>query len=218
MSSAPGSSFRFWVLVAMLVATGLFLHSRTRPETLPPRQPLEKLPLHIGQWVGQETSLSAEVLKVLGDGEFLLRIYRSVHEQAHIDLFVAFFPSQRAGDTIHSPQNCLPGAGWEPVESARVALPSADGSTAIVNRYVIAKGLDRQLVLYWYQAHGRIVASEYWAKFWLVADAIRMNRSDGSLVRVITPLGREESPESGQKRILEFVSHISPALDAFIPR
>jgi EpsI family protein len=86
-----------------------------------------------------------------------------------------------------------------------------------VNRYVIAKGLDRKLVLYWYQAHGRVVASEYWAKFYLVADAIRMNRSDGALVRIITAVDRNEDIEHAQQRAVEFAQVILPSLDSCIP-
>jgi EpsI family protein len=87
-----------------------------------------------------------------------------------------------------------------------------------VNHYVLAKGLDRLLALYWYQAHGRVVASEYWAKFYLVADAIRMNRSDGALVRVMTPIAQNESLTSAEKRGVAFVQDVLPLLDRYIPR
>src|SRR5437764_9538068 len=113
---------------------------------------------------------------------------------------MAYFPTQRTGSTIHSPQNCLPGSGWVPVEFSRVEVPLRGSDNIRVNRYVIGKGLDRMLVIYWYQAHGRVVASEYWAKFYLVEDAIRMNRSDGALVRLMTPIGQNESAASAQQR------------------
>jgi EpsI family protein len=87
-----------------------------------------------------------------------------------------------------------------------------------VNRYVIAKGDSRQVVLYWYWAHDRGVASEYWAKYYLVADSIRMNRSDGSLVRVTTPLLADETPDAAQQRLLPFVAEIIPKLQTYIPR
>ncbi len=218
MNARVSLAIRFWLFAGLLAGTALFLHSRSRPEANPPRLPLTMFPLTLGPWTGNTLTLDDEILRVLGDGEFLVRIYRSRQHPAHVDFFLAYFPSQRAGDTIHSPQNCLPGAGWEPVESMRIPLSRSDGGTVLVNRYVIAKGLDRQLVFYWYQAHGRVVASEYWAKFWLVADAIRMNRSDGALVRVITPLAAEESIEYGQKRALEFISEVAPHLDVHIPR
>ena len=162
--------------------------------------------------------ISEETRKILGDGEFLHRVYRSSQDEPAVEFFLAFFPSQRTGSSIHSPKNCLPGAGWVPVESSHIPLRDSDGKTISVNRFIIARGPDRQLVLYWYQSHGRVVASEYWAKFYLVADAIHLNRSDGSLVRVITPLTRSESLESGQQRAVEFAQAILPVLDNYIPR
>ena len=92
---------------------------------------------------------------VLGAGDFLLRVYQdSSRRQPYVDLFLAYFPSQRTGDTIHSPKHCLPGSGWLPVESSRVTLALPGHSPFLANRYVIAKGTDRQLVLYWYLAPG----------------------------------------------------------------
>jgi EpsI family protein len=148
-----------------------------------------------------------------------LRVYRDSAEQLpYIDLFVAYFPSQRAGDTIHSPKNCLPGAGWAPVQSERISLSIAGHAPFDANRYLIAKGDSRQLVLYWYWAHDRGVASEYWAKYYLVADSIKMNRSDGALVRVTTPLKVGETVEAAQQRIMPFVSELVPQLNTYIPR
>lgn len=129
-----------------------------------------------------------DVLQVLGRGQFLNRIYQQTVGGPDVFFFIAYFPSQRTGDTIHSPKNCIPGAGWAPIESTRISISaSSSGALAIqANRYVIAKGLDRELVLYWYQAHGRVVASEYWAKVFLITDAVRTNRSDGALIRIVT--------------------------------
>ena len=208
---------RFLIVVLLIMGTVAYLHSRSRPETLPARQPLNSFPFQLGSWSGRDVPISEEALSVLGAGEFLLRIYQNPQERHYVDFFVAFFPSQRAGDTIHSPQNCLPGAGWEPLEAAKFHVPGPQDEDLIVNRYLIAKGLERQVVFYWYQAHGRVVASEYWAKYYLVADAIRMNRTDGALVRVVTPLDRYESVDQGQKRAMEFMGQILPGLGKYIP-
>ncbi len=211
------SWLRFLLAAALLVAAGLFLQARGRPEVLPTREALTLFPKQVGEWVGQDVRFSPQVLEVLGPGEFLDRVYYRTPKEPYVDLFLAYFPSQRAGDTIHSPQNCLPGAGWTPIEFSRLVLERPGGSPIPVNRYVIAKGSDRLLVLYWYQAHSRVVASEYWAKFYLVADAIRLNRTDGALVRVITPVGRGESEKSAQSRAVEFAQQMLPALDRYIP-
>jgi len=204
-------------VVVLLAGAGLFLHSRSQPELLPPHNPLASFPSRVGDWQGRDLVLSPNIRQVLGEGDFLVRVYGRGPDEPYLDLFLAFFPSQRAGSTIHSPQNCLPGAGWLPVESGKIKLLRPDGKTITVNRYLIGKGLERRLVLYWYQAHGRVVASEYWAKFYLVADAIRMNRSDGALVRITTPVAPQESVESGERRAVEFAQQILPTLDDYFP-
>src|SRR5262249_2920185 len=148
----------------------------------------------LGSWAGSDVPIAKDVLEVLGPGDFLLRIYQNQSAGIpYVDLFVAYFPSQRTGDTIHSPKHCLPGAGWLPVESSRIILSLLGMRSFPANRYVIAKGTDRELVIYWYWAHNRGIASEYWAKLYLVADSMRLNRSDGSLIRVTTPLRPGES-------------------------
>jgi EpsI family protein len=218
MSGQANSWMRFLLALALIGGTGLLLRARNRGEGLPPRQPLSTFPVRVGEWTGSDVVLQQDVLRVLGDGEFLERTYFRSFQEPPIDLFLAFFPSQRTGSTIHSPQNCLPGAGWAPLASDRSRLASPTGQTITVNRYLIGKGLDRQVVLYWYQSHGRAVASEYWAKFYLVTDAVRMNRSDAALVRVLTPLSSGESFGAGEKRASEFVYQILPGLDRYIPR
>jgi EpsI family protein len=156
---------------------------------------------------------------VLGPGDFLLRDYNLADKsQPPVNLFIAYFPSQRAGDTIHSPQNCLPGAGWTPVDSTRITLSLPGHAPFPAKRYVIAKGDSRALVLYWYWAHDRGVASEYWAKFYLVGDSIRMNRSDGGLVRIVTPMSPGESAADAEQRILPIAAKVVPLLGTYIPR
>jgi EpsI family protein len=207
------------VAAALLALTAIFLHARNRNEVLPAREPLAALPTQLGDWTGTDVPIPDDIREVLGPGDFLLRIYRNSSAAAsHVDAFIAYFPSQRAGDTIHSPKNCLPGAGWSPVESSRVRITLPDQRVIPANRYVIAKGSDRQLVLYWYWAHDRAVASEYWAKYYLVADSIRMNRSDGSLVRITTPLRLGESTDTAQDRLLSFAGNLVPLLDNYIPK
>jgi EpsI family protein len=213
------SHSRFAVVAVLLAATALFLHARSRNEVLPAREPLADFPHQLGEWTGTDVTIQQEVLDVLGAGDFLLRVYQdSSRRQPYVDLFLAYFPSQRTGDTIHSPKHCLPGSGWLPVESTRVTLSLPGRSPFLANRYVIAKGTDRQLVLYWYLAHDRAVASEYWAKFYLVADSIRLSRSDGSLVRVTTPLRPGETTDAAQARLISFADKFSPLLNQYVPR
>ncbi len=213
------SSARFLIAAVLLAVTAIFLQARSRNELVPVRQPLKAFPQQLGEWTGTDVAIPQDVLDVLGQGDFLLRVYQDDSGRSpEVDLFLAYFSSQRAGDTIHSPKNCLPGAGWSPVEASRISISSPGRAPFPANRYIIAKGAERQLVLYRYWAHDRAVASEYLAKFYLVADSIRMNRSDGSLVRVTTPLRSEESADAALDRLLAFAGKVVPVLNSFVPR
>jgi EpsI family protein len=214
-----GTSSRLLVAAALLAGTALFLQAHSGGEIFPSRRPLASLPETLGPWSGTDIEISQEVRDILGNGEFVQRVYQSsAPAEPTVDLFVAYFPTQRAGDTIHSPKHCLPGAGWLPVASARSSITPAGRPPFDVNRYIVGKGTERQLVLYWYWAHDRAVASEYWAKFYLVADSIRMNRSDGALVRVNTPIAHGETQEQAQQRLMSLLDPLLPLLDQYIPR
>ena len=212
-------SARFLIAAALLAVTAIFLHARGQNELVPVRQPLKAFPQQLGEWSGRDVAIPRDALDVLGQGDFLLRVYQDDSgRNPDVDLFLAYFPSQRTGDTIHSPKHCLPGAGWSPIEASRISISSPGRAPFLANRYIIGKGAERQLVLYWYWAHDRAVASEYLAKFYLVADSIRMNRSDGSLVRVTTPLRSGESADAALDRLLAFAGKAVPVLNSFVPR
>ena len=213
------SHWRFAVVALLLAGTAILLQARNRVENVPPHPALASFPHQLGEWTGTDVTISQGVLEILGAGDFLLRVYQNDSApQPYVDLFMAYFPSQRTGDTIHSPRNCLPGTGWAPVESSRISLALPGHAPFPANRYVVAQGDDQRLVLYWYWAHDRGLASEYWAKFFLVADAIRLNRSDGSMVRITTPLLHSEPIESAQQRLLSLAGNVTPLLNQFVPR
>lgn len=204
------------VLVLLLSAVA-FLHSRAHPELEIEREPFTAFPPSFNGWSGHDLEIEPAVMEVLRADDAMVRLYFPNDGRPPVDLYMAYFKSQRTGATIHSPQNCLPGAGWAPVESGRLVIDGLDGEPITVNRFRIAKGMDQRLVLYWYQSHGRVVASEYWAKFFLVADAIRLNRTDGALVRVTTPIAQGETPAEAESRLIEFVRHTVRELPRFIP-
>jgi EpsI family protein len=208
---------RFLAMVFVLSVVVLALQARGTTEVLPPRQPLAYFPMQLHLWRGKDVPLDAETLQVLGPGEFLSRDYRRSSMEPPVNLFIAYFPSQRTGDTIHSPKNCLPGSGWVPLTSDYISLRNVDGSQFPVNHYWIGKGMDQNVVLYWYQAHGRTTPSEYWAKAYLVGDAIRINRTDGALVRVVSPVG-EDGHEGAEARAITFAEETVPLLQTYIPR
>jgi EpsI family protein len=180
------------------------------------------MPLNIGPWAAHDIPLTDDTLEVLGKGDFLNRIYTfeppdGSTRQPPISLFIGYFASQRTGQTMHSPQNCLPGAGWTFDSQTYTDIQDTNGKTYKVGEYVIGNGDIKQFVIYWYQAHGRSIPNEYMAKGYMVADAIRMNRTDGALVRVITQLMPSESLESAKERAIRFTQQMAPNLPRFIP-
>lgn len=211
------NDLRYWAAALLLAATVLLL--QTRPDTgkNPPSLPLAQFPSVIGGWSGTNQPIDQETLAVLGAGEFLSRIYARNAQSLSIGLFIGYFPTQRTGQTIHSPKHCLPGAGWSFESSHYVTLTDAEGKPHRVGEYIISNGEARQFVIYWYQAHGRSVANEYMAKLYMIADAIRMNRTDGALIRVITPIAPGEGLPAAKTRAEEFTRQLAPLLPRFIP-
>jgi EpsI family protein len=213
MLNSPGAA-RLWITSGVLVAAFLLLHTVSHGEAVVPHQPLRDLPYILGSWMGKEQPLTEQILQAVGVSDYANRIYFS-QKEGFAQLYVGYYASQRTGDTIHSPKNCLPGAGWDPIQSGYAKLSVGGGRQIVVNEYVIQQGLDKQLVFYWYQGRGRVIASEYSGKFWMVADAISRNRTDGALVRLITPMNDGEEP--ARTRLESFTQLIFPRLDAIIP-
>ncbi|HEU5401606.1 MAG TPA: EpsI family protein [Terriglobales bacterium] len=217
MTSPVLSTARVLLVAAVLLPTAVLLQARGRVEVRPEAADLHTLPLGIAGWQGKDMEISPEIIDTLGKGEFLSRLYVNTTVPP-IDLFIAYYNSQRSGDTIHSPKNCLPGSGWTPLQADRVLIPVTSTQSIRVNRYIVARGDARQLVLYWYQAHGRVTASEYTAKLLLVSDSIRMNRSDGGMVRLVTPIPPEETVAQSQARAVDFARALFPMLNNYIPQ
>jgi exosortase D (VPLPA-CTERM-specific) len=208
---------RFGIVAVLMLSTAIVLHASK--EVIPNYDPPSLIPSQIDGWRGIDEVIDRQTLDILGPGEYLVRDYENTAQpQPPVNLYIAYFPSQKAGDTIHSPDHCLPGAGWIPISREVIDLRLPDGTLFPANRYVVSKLGDRQIVLYWFQAHGRALANEYWAKYYLVSDAVRMNRSDGALVRLMTPMLDGESPNAAQERMMKLGSKFLPLLDSYIPR
>ena len=211
-----------WTAVLLLVLTAVLLHVRGDVDKVPPSQPLASLPMNLGPYAATEYPLDAEVLSVLGKGIFLNRVYNPIYPAATTDpapvgLFIGYFPTQRTGQAIHSPQHCLPGAGWTFESSGTTNFTDSMGKPYTVGDYLISDGKTRQEVLYWYRSHGRSIASDYAAKLYTLADSIRYNRTDAALVRVITPLVNGEPRAAAHDRAIAFARQMAPLLPAYIP-
>ena len=178
---------RALVVVVLLIAAGVYGSRAGSAEAVVPREPLAALPFQLGDWQGYDAApFAGDLLAELGVDDYLNRQYVQ-QGSGPVGVYVGYYASQRQGDTIHSPQNCLPGAGWRPVESGVANVPVGDHAIR-VNQYVIQRGLDRQVVLYWYQGRGRVIANEYHNKAYLMFDSVRLHRSNGGLVRLIAPI------------------------------
>ncbi len=217
-------SAKLIVVTALLTSTLAVLSLRSDEDRVPPHSPLWQLPQIMGAWRSRDIALDPEVLQVLGDGQFLNRIYTEPASATTasipagpVGLFIGYFPTQRTGQAIHSPQNCLPGAGWTFLSAHPIVLKDGNGHSNDVGEYLITDGTVKQEVLYWYRAHGRSISNEYRAKFYMIADALRYNRTDGALVRVITPLQPGESEQQAHNRAVKFAGDLAPLLPAYIP-
>ena len=208
---------RFWVVIVLLVVTAVVVFRRGNSESIVPSEPLSAVPDTIAGLTGVDAPIDQEQLDILGKGDFLSRVYTEGGRSRPVGLFIAYFASQRTGATMHSPRNCLPGSGWSFESSQYVTIKDVGGNPHRVGEYIIANGNNRQFVIYWYQAHGRSIANEYQAKVYLVSDAIRMNRTDGALVRVITPVYSDTGVEAAKERAEGFVGELMPQLPRFIP-
>jgi EpsI family protein len=210
---------RAYLAAAVLLVSGLVFSRSLHAEAPPPRTAFAAFPRSVGPWtMVRSDPFTPDVLKVLAADDYMNRLYTAGAQRAAF-IYAGYYVSQRQGDTIHSPLNCLPGSGWEVAEKSRATLDVGGGRTAEVNDFIIERGIERQAVVYWYQSHGRIIASEYWGKTFLVWDAMRMNRSDGSLVRVIVPAGTGDAGVVAAARAdaRAFAARVVPMLSTYIP-
>jgi EpsI family protein len=155
-------------------------------------EPLSRFPTELGPYAMRSSqTITEEVQRVLHADDYLVRTYTTA-DGKRADLFIAYYKAQEAGESMHSPKNCLPGSGWEPVLNDRITI-NAPGGPVEVNRYVVEKGSQRSLILYWYHSGRRVYASEIWGKAYLIADSARTGRRDGAIARVVVPMRRDEN-------------------------
>jgi EpsI family protein len=207
-------SRRLAIVAAGLMLTFGLLRLAAATEINPAADRLRALPDQLGPWRATETfRLDRDTENILQADDYVLRTYsRGI---APVALFVAFYGSQRAGRTIHSPLNCLPGTGWEWIERQRATVRAQDGVDIAVNRNIARKDAQDLLVYYWYQSRGRVVASDYANKLFLVGDALARHRSDGALVRVTADAATGNG--AAAREAAAFIQTIYPALTAHLP-
>ncbi len=203
--------------LALVIQAGLF-YATSRAENVPSMRPLHDFPRELSGWtMAQEGYVDDETQAILQADDTLTRSYYSPKFQLVSNLFVAFFKTQRTGKAPHSPKNCLPGTGWEREREDYLDVTIPGMTEPIqVNRFIVSKGEEKSLVLYWYQTENRVIANEYRAKLRTVEDAIRYNRTDTALVRVVVPVIAGDDA-AAQQEAVEFVQSFFIPLRKYLP-
>jgi EpsI family protein len=208
---------KFIIVILVLLAAAALNHSLSKPDISLPRKSLAEFPKELGDWaVVSEQKIEGRSMEILQVDDYIMRNYRNSKGEI-IGLYIGYFKSQREGKGIHTPRHCLPGAGWVPLntEVYWMAVPSHNPEIVPVNKFIMGKGLDRQLFLFWYHGRGRIYASEYWNKIYRVWDGLTKKRTDGALVRVNNFI--VENAESALKTQSDFIQLFLPLLKEYIP-
>lgn len=204
------------LIVVMVVGGVLVNWFVTRADELPERTPLTQLTKTLGTWTqrGNEIKFDEGIEAVLRTSDYTMREYTSPEGRVG-NIYVGYYASQRSGATYHSPQNCLPGAGWVMKDPQLVKIELSDGRSFNANRYIIQNGIYNEVMIYWYQGRGRFEPSEYSDKFNTIFDSITRKRSDGALVRVMTSVGTDEA--AGLAAAADLASHLAESLPSFVP-
>ena len=207
---------RLAVSAAVLVAALLVVQLRPASEAVPMRRPFESFPQTIGNWKGQDDMvLDAQALRMLKSSDYVMRRYVDATGNSAW-LYMAYWQSQRRGADIHSPKNCLPGGGWEPIETKRLTIPVSGATGSItVNSYLIQKDRQLQVVIYWFQAQGAAVASELAAKVQMVRSAVLRNRTDGAIIRISSPVSG--TVQDTTDRLVAYIQSLHPILGTYLP-
>jgi exosortase D (VPLPA-CTERM-specific) len=191
-----------------------------RAEVQPGRGDFTEFPLQLGPWRGRREALEAMYLDALKLDDYLLADFVSSDAAvAPVNLYVAYYASQRTGEAAHSPRSCLPGGGWQILAFAQhdVSGVTFNGAPLRVNRVIVQRGTDRQLIYYWFQERGRDLTNEYLVKWYLLEDALLRNRTDGALVRLVTPMLQSESASAADATLAQFAGRALPALRTYLP-
>ena len=206
------------LLTLLLLVQASLIGFLAPAERVPLSRPLTEIPKVLNGWkmYGVEGVIEPEIMNLLKADDTLSRVYVDPATSDYASLFIAFFKSQRAGAAPHSPKVCLPGSGWVPTISDTLAITIPNRPPPIyVNRYIVSKGQDRSLVIYWYQSPYRVIAGEFTAKFYTIVDGLRYHRSDTSLVRVIVPI--RDSEAAAEATAVRFIQTIFNPVRAFLP-
>jgi len=200
--------------LALLFGTGLI---DQRAEIVPSHTPFAQFPLMVGDWHGRQTGLNPDVLQALQLSDYLLADYRRQGERQPVNFYMAYYASQRVGSSAHSPSNCLPGGGWQILSRTDKTIDLPRGGHITVSRLLVRNGEETDLTYYWFDERGRDITEQYGAKWYLLWDSITMHRTDGALIRLMTPVGDTENEAAADARLTNFLTLIFPNISHFVP-
>jgi EpsI family protein len=207
---------RYVFMLVLMTAAAILSVAVRHGKAVPLRRSLEEFPFQIGEWKGVDQGrFPDEVMKVLQASDYTSRRYKR-KDGAVVDLYIGYYQQQRAGESMHSPKNCLPSSGYEVLNAERAMLDIPQVNKKIeVNHFVVESDTNRQFVLYWYDAHGRDFASEYEGKAILVWEGLKTGRTDGALIRVMAPI--LNSTTEADEVSTSFARQIYPLLKDYLP-
>jgi len=211
------NSNKFWILLAVLLAAGIFINFfEHASEARLPRKALSELPRELGEWrqTGTDERFSVETESVLRADDYVMRNY-AVPGGKQANLYIGYYASQKTGATYHSPLNCLPGSGWRLNQPQIVEIKTPGGKTFQANAYIIESDKYREVLIYWYQGRGRAVANEFKDKLYTIWDSLRLRRSDGAMVRVMTSVG--DSEEKALAAATDLAGRAAEGISEFVP-
>ena len=215
-------AFNKSIFLLLLIFCGTTIASsyiQGREDIIPTRKAFLSFPLHLGKWQGRNEYMDQYFLNELKLTDYVIINYTQPESGSNTNFYSAYYQSQREGVSVHSPKGCLPGDGWQITQFGQRDFPDIklQGNSLKLNRAIIEKGDSRQLVYYWFQQRGRTITNEYLVKWYLFYDAITMNRTDGSLIRLVTNVGTAEDMEIADQRLKSFLRDLIPVVQTYIP-
>lgn len=207
--------FRLIIVVLLLGGTIIYTNVMSHGEPVPITRPLKEFPEQIGDWKSTTHFFSKEVYDILGVDDSTLRNYRDDNGNL-ISLYIGYYESQKEGEIIHSPKNCMLGSGWQPLEISRIEIDTPSGKIPL-SKMIVEKGLQKEIVLYWYQTSTDVIANEYLQRINFVWDAIRYNRTNAAFIRFTSPVLNNDYEKTIQIEI-DFIKEVIPLLNNFLPQ
>lgn len=205
------------VVLSLLMACVLLVaNPDNRENQIPNRESFHSFPLSLEQWEGHTIAMAPDLVKTLGATDYWNASYTRSNIPGNVDLFIAYYDEQRTGNSAHSPANCIPGSGWN-IVSREIVPVELKNMTFGVTRMRIRKGPQALLVYYWFDQRGRLINEQYSAKWFLLVDAILKKRTDGAVIRLITPILEQEGKDAADQRLVDFIRDIYPVTKKYIP-